>query len=72
MEQHFANRHERRKFNKGGTPFSGKRIRQDGGKARAIRKRDRRLQKIGLSVMAFTQKFPWFQYFATRKDNAKD
>jgi len=47
--------------------FSGKRIRQDSAKLKALGKRERRLRKIGLSVLHFTQPMNWLQYFQTRK-----
>lgn len=33
--------------------FSGKRVRQDSAKLAAIKKRDRRLRKVGHSIMEF-------------------
>lgn len=48
--------------------FQGKRIRQNITKLKAIKKRDRRLRKFGLSVMAFTHPFPWASYWENRKE----
>jgi hypothetical protein len=37
-----------------GNQFSGRRVRQNSAKLKQMRKRDRRLRKIGLSVVAFS------------------
>lgn len=47
--------------------FAGKRVRQSSSKLKNIAKRERRLQKIGLSLLSFEQpRFPWAEYFKIR------
>lgn len=48
--------------------YSGRRIRQHSGKVKGIKKRERRLRKIGLSLMSFAPNanMNWPAYFATR------
>ncbi len=51
--------------------FSGKRIRQNSAKLQQIKRREKRLRRIGLSVVAFADKshLAWFAgYERSRKD----
>lgn len=50
--------------------FSGKRIRQDKAKLKKIRSRERRLRKIGLSVLSFAHPINWVEYFKIRNEYA--
>jgi len=53
--------------------FSGKRVRQHSGKLEGIAKRERRLRKIGLSLLNFepNAQMNWVSYFKTRTEARK-
>lgn len=51
--------------------YSGKRLQQNPGKVKQIKKREARLRKIGLSLLSFQQPFDWIGYFKTRKAAAE-
>lgn len=52
--------------------FQGKRIRQNESKLAQMKRREKRLHRIGLSVINFTDKnFPWLDYFRTRNEQRK-
>lgn len=48
------------------TAFCGKRINQNSIKLKQIQGRERRLNKIGLSLHSFSQKQNWMFYFTQR------
>jgi hypothetical protein len=49
--------------------YSGKRLNQNEKKVKAIKKRERRLNKIGLSLNSFSDPtFPWLSFFKNRNE----
>jgi hypothetical protein len=53
------------------TPFSGKRIRQNSEKLKQLKRREKRLRRLGLSVVLFDQAINWAQYFQARNEHRK-
>lgn len=49
-----------------GVAYSGKRVAQNSKKAKAITKREKRLNRIGLSLHSFRKGFEWAEYFNLR------
>lgn len=53
--------------------FQGKRIRQNQSKLAQMKRREKRLRRIGLSIVNFEDpKFPWLAYFKTRNEQRAD
>lgn len=49
--------------------FQGKRIRQNESKLAQMKRREKRLKRIGLSIVNFHDpKFPWLAYFKQRNE----
>lgn len=49
--------------------FQGKRIRQNEAKLAQMKRREKRLHRIGLSIINFNDpKFPWLAYFKQRNE----